>query len=163
MRNAVKTRCAGAANLRICDCRFEIKQNIIEALQGYAQYEGNELCGVLTGSQIGADVFRISKVSPPCVKRNSRCGCERDAAKANAFIAKDFELSEHTRVYIGEWHTHPEAYPTPSAIDHASIVENFHTATLATPILLMVVVGVDGLYVSVYDGWRFQEVGTVIV
>ena len=84
---------------------------------GYAQHEGDELCGVLTGSQIDERTFRVSKVSPPCVARNSRCGCERDAVKANTFIKKDYEASEHTRVYIGEWHTHPEMKPNYSQID----------------------------------------------
>ena len=49
------------------DYKLEIKNDVIEQLKEYAQFEGNEQCGVLTGSQIDANTFRISKVSPPCV------------------------------------------------------------------------------------------------
>ena len=49
------------------ECSFEIKQNALNALKEYAQHDGNELCGVATGSQIGNNVLRISKISPPCI------------------------------------------------------------------------------------------------
>ena len=125
---------------------------------GYAQHEGNELCGVLTGSLIDERTFRVSKVSPPCVARNSRCGCERDAVKANTFIEKDYEASDHTRVYIGEWHTHPEGHPTPSGTDYNSIINNYTTADLAVSFIVMIIVGTESIYTSVYDGKNFHIV-----
>ena len=125
---------------------------------GYAQHEGDELCGVLTGSQIDERTFRVSKVSPPCVARNSRCGCERDAVKANTFIKKDYEASEHTRVYIGEWHTHPESLPTPSGNDYNSIINNYTSADLAVSFIVMIIVGTESIYTSVYDGKAFRIV-----
>ena len=130
---------------------------------GYAQHEGDELCGVLTGSQIDERTFRVSKVSPPCVARNSRSGCERDAVKANTFIKKDYEASEHTRVYIGEWHTHPEQNPHPSQTDYASIIKSFASAQLSVPLLIMIIVGTEHIFFNVYDGGLFKEIEPVIV
>lgn len=144
--------------MNVTNTHFEIKQDVVDFLQKYTQHEGNELCGVLTGSQVGDNCFRISKASPPCVKKNSCYSCERDAKQANAFIASDFELSDQTRVYIGEWHTHPEQHPKPSAIDFNSIKMNYHTAKRALPFLVMIIVGLESLYASVYDGERFIEV-----
>ena len=141
--------------------RFEIKEEVIEQLKGYAQHEGNELCGVLTGSQIGDNTFRISKVSPPCVAQNSRHGCERDATKANEFICRDYEDSEHTRVYVGEWHTHPEPNPSPSQTDIASIIQNFSSATRAVPFLMMIIVGTKSIYSSIYTGEEFVVVSEI--
>ena len=138
--------------------KFEIKEEVIEQLKGYAQHEGNELCGVLTGSQIDDNTFRISKVSPPCVAQNSRHGCERDAAKANEFISQDYEDSEHTRVYVGEWHTHPESNPSPSPTDVASIIQNFSSAISAVPFLMMIIVGTKSIYSSIYTGEKFVVV-----
>ena len=142
----------------VSECRFEIKQDALAQLVDYAQHEGNELCGVLTGSQIDERTFRISKVSSPCVSRNSRCGCERDAVKANTFIEKDYEASYHTRVYIGEWHTHPKGHPTPSGTDYNSIINNYATADLAVPFIVMVIVGTESIYTSIYDGKAFHIV-----
>lgn len=140
------------------ECLVEIKPEVIQQLKSYAQHNGNELCGVLTGSQIDEKKYRVSKVSPPCVASNTRCGCVRDAQKGNAFIVDDYEQSKHTRVYIGEWHTHPEQNPTPSSTDISSIVSNYHSSLLALPIIVMVIVGINSLYVSVYEGHNFIKV-----
>ena len=87
------------------ECSFEIKQNALNTLKEYAQHDGNELCGVATGSQIGNNVLRISKISPPCIVKNGRYGCELDSVRGNEFIKQDYEVSGQTRFYIGEWHT----------------------------------------------------------
>ena len=145
------------------DLRFEVKQEAIDQLTAYAQHEGNELCGVLTGSQIGENCFRISKVSPPCVARNSHCGCERDAKAANAFIAQDFEQSGHTRIYIGEWHTHPETHPAPSGTDRKSIIKTFSTSDIGVPFLIMAIVGTCSIYFSVYNGKEFKVITPIVL
>jgi integrative and conjugative element protein (TIGR02256 family) len=145
------------------DVRFEIKEVVLDTLRGYAQHEGNEMCGVLTGSQIDEKTFRISKVSPPCVAHNSRCGCERDAVKANEFISLDYEESEHTRVYVGEWHTHPEKNPSPSGTDCNSIISNFVTSEICVSFLLMIIVGTESIYYSIYNGSEFVTIVPQIV
>ncbi len=145
------------------DFRFEIKEEVLATLREYAQHEGNELCGVLTGSQIDKKTFRISKVSTPCVAHNSRCGCERDAAKANDFISLDYEESEHTRVYVGEWHTHPEKNPSPSGTDYCSIINCFVSSEICVPFLLMIIVGTDSLFLSAYNGTEFISIVPQIV
>lgn len=118
---------------------------------------------MLTGSQIGKKRFRISKVSPPCVAQNSRCGCERDAKVANAFISQNFEQSGHTRIYIGEWHTHPEPNPKPSETDRHSIVKAFSTSDISVPFLIMAIVGTCSIYFSVYDGKDFFVITPVVL
>ena len=132
-------------------------------MQGYAQYEGNERCGVLTGSQIGDNLFRISKVSPPCVAHNSRFGCERDSANANYFIKHDYEYSEHTRVYVGEWHTHPEKNPSPSGTDYDSIIDNYFSSDISVPFLMMILVGTESINFSVYNGAEFVAIEPQII
>lgn len=83
-------------------CRLSLrdKEEVIETLKSYVQHEGNEMCGVLTGTQVGKNCYRICKISPPCVKAHTRCGCERDATIANKFIEADYERSEHTRFIL---------------------------------------------------------------
>ena len=132
-------------------------------MKNYIQFCGNEQCGVLTGVKVGNDTYRICKFSPPCVSENSRCGCKRDAEKANSFIKEDFHKSEHTRFYIGEWHTHPEKNPTPSSVDYSSIQEIFKTASLVAPIIFMIIVGTEGLHISVYNGDKFERIDPLIV
>ena len=65
------------------------------------------------------------------------------------------ERSEHTRSYISEWHTHPETMPHPSGKDYDAITSNFEESDLGFPLLVMVIVGTESLYFSVYDGAKF--------
>ena len=160
---AVKKHITGIACINVANYNFEIKQEVVEALKSNAQYKGNEMCGVLTGSQITDNCFRISKISPPCIMQHSHCGCKRDALMANKFIEEDYEKSEHTRFYIGEWHTHPEKQPKPSFVDYSSIEENYHTALLVVPFLFMIIVGTQTFHISVYDGNKFVEIEPKVV
>ena len=136
---------------------------MVDELRSNAQHEGKELCGVLMGSQVGDNCYRISKISPPCVKRHTRCSCERDAAMANQFIEEDYKMSEHTRFYIGEWHTHPEKKPKPSAVDYSSIEENYQTASLVVRVLFMIIVGIESFHISIYNGDKFIKVEPEVV
>ncbi|WP_073203564.1 Mov34/MPN/PAD-1 family protein [Xylanibacter ruminicola] len=145
------------------ECSFEIKQNALNALKEYAQHDGNELCGVATGSQIGNNVLRISKISPPCIVKNGRYGCELDSVRGNEFIKQDYEVSGQTRFYIGEWHTHPEQNPHPSQTDYASIIKSYASAQLSVPLLVMIIVGTEHIYFNVYDGSHFKEIEPIIV
>lgn len=159
----VKKHFARTASVNIDDYHFEIKLEVVDGLKSYAQHEGNELCGVIMGSLVGDNCYRISKISPPCIKCHTRCGCERDAAIANRFIEEDYEQSEQTRFYIGEWHTHPENNPTPSAVDYSSIQDNYQTASLVVPFLFMIVVGTETFHISIYNGKEFVKVEPEIV
>lgn len=132
-------------------------------MKSNAQHEDYELCGIIMGAQIGDNHYRISKISPPCVKSHTHYGCERDAAMANLFIREDYELSEHTRFYIGEWHTHPENIPTPSTLDYNSIEDIFQTASLVVPFLLMIIVGTETLHISVFNGEKNIKIDPEIV
>ena len=145
------------------ECSFEIKQNALNTLKEYAQHDGNELCGVATGSQIGNNVLRISKISPPCIVKNGRYGCELDSVKGNEFIKQDYEVSGQTRFYIGEWHTHPEQNPHPSQTDYASIIKSYASAQLSVPLLVMIIVGTEHIHFNVYDGSHFKEIEPIIV
>ena len=121
------------------------------------------MCGVLMGSYIGNNRYRINKISPPCTQKNTHYSCERNAAMANLFIAEDYKQSEHTRFYIGEWHTHPESTPTPSAVDYRSIKNIYQTASLVTPFIFMIIVGTKTFHISVYNGKEFVKVEPEIV
>lgn len=160
---AVQKHLERTSSVNVDDYHFEIKQEVVNELKCNVQRDGNELCGVLMGVQFGDKLYRISKISPPCVKSHTRCGCERDAAMANHFIEEDYNQSEHTRFYIGEWHTHPEDNPTPSAIDYSSIKDNFQTASLVVPFLLMIIVGTKSFHMSIYDGDKFVNVEPEVV
>ena len=159
----IKRHGSGITCVNTNDYHFEIKEEVVETLKDYAQHNGNELCGVLTGILIGEKTYRICKVSMPCVKTNSRYGCERDAVLANQFLKEDYNVSEQTRTYIGEWHTHPVSEPRPSGVDYQSIERNFYSAKHSAPFLIMIIVGTEVLHICMYNGERFEVIDPKVV
>lgn len=87
----------------------------------------------------------------------------RDHRSRTSFIpsrtAERKEIAEQHRrgrVYLGDWHTHPEPSPTPSSRDVASVSETAEQSRhLAGPVVL-VVVGTapppTGIHVLIHDG-----------
>lgn len=87
----------------------------------------------------------------------------RDAFKANEFIKEDFEKSDHTRIYIGEWHTHPENNPRPSSVDIDSIIEIYNKSEIVTDGVILIIVGTKSNYYGFYDGKSMKETSITIV
>ena len=107
---------------------IEVTEDCIKALKSKSQFNGNEDCGIIFGSQISDERIRINSVSESCCvqKFAKNCSCNLDVGKANNLIKEEFEKSNHTRFYIGEWHTHPEDNPCPSHRDLVSIKESYN-------------------------------------
>ena len=125
----------------------EITQDAYDSLCTYRQIEGVEHPGVLVGSVVGDNHYRINKVSPPLPRgKSSRTGCERDGDMANAYVLTEYEQSGHTRIYLGEWHTHPEALPTPSPQDFSEIKKISYLPDKLLPFVILCIVGQREMY-----------------
>lgn len=95
----------------------------------------------------------VCKCSEPCIAgKADRMGFSRSSKTANKIINDAFKRSNGTILYIGEWHTHPEPYPSPSTTDKASIEEIYHTANIHNSNLIYVIVGEIDIFCGVYDG-----------
>lgn len=151
--------------MNIVDCIIEVTTEVVEALQSMCQRSGNENVGILLGSKISEKHYRINRVSEPCVLIDSstRCGCIRDANKANEIIKREFESSNRKRVYFGEWHTHPENIPTPSTVDISSIRDVFYKSEIAIDGVFLAIVGCESIYWGFYDGSQTHKVQPIVV
>lgn len=141
-----------------------IKESALQKLLKFRQTVGPEVGGVFTGSEIGIYNYRIGNVSDPCTVFNcsSKYGCTRDAASANIFIQQDYEASNHSRYYLGEWHTHPEKNPKPSSTDIASIRDVFFKSELPINGVFLIIVGLKDLYYGFYDGKNLHQIEVVV-
>lgn len=81
--------------------------------------------------------------------RRTRFGFWPDRKAEQAEITQRFKSGLH---YIGDWHTHPEATPSPSCADETKMLEIYRKSTHELPFMLMVIVGranpPSGLYVG---------------
>tara|TARA_R100000306_G_scaffold57998_1_gene56329 strand:- start:8752 stop:9291 length:540 start_codon:yes stop_codon:yes gene_type:complete len=67
-------------------------------------------------------------------------------------IHAEFEQGKH---YVGDWHTHPQQSPQPSARDTRSMGEIFEKSTHQLPGILMIIVGTtpppEGIWISLHS------------
>ncbi len=108
--------------------------------------------------EIGGQLFarfhdRLIKIESVTItkgkSRRTRFGFWPDRSAEQADIKNLFEQGLH---YIGDWHTHPEAIPTPSETDKSKMLEIFRLSTHELDSMLIVIVGLspfpEGLFVG---------------
>jgi len=68
--------------------------------------------------------------------------------KHNDILEKKWIESQYTKMYFGEWHTHPQDYPIPSTQDIKNWKYLLHNSKTETYILIFIIAGN-----SVYGVW----------
>lgn len=121
---------------------IEVTEEILNEIKSAALHHyPKEFGGIFLGRyECGNKVAVVEKMLLPIKYRNTRVHFERGAEKLNDRIEKEFEMSNGKTIYIGEWHSHPDARAIPSGTDVASISEiaNTQTVMIENPILLIV-------------------------
>lgn len=138
--------------------QINIDDSVLEQLHQYRQVNGPETGGILLGYILPDNIIKVKKCSVPCIYgKPSSYAFERDAEKANQIIKREFVESEGKMVYLGEWHTHPTAIPTPSPIDKKSIKDILKNSCLVSNIVIFIIVGRTLDYRAYFDGVKFYE------
>lgn len=143
---------------------LEVNSVVIEQLYHISNSTNVEDCGVFTGSLTQTGIYRINRISPSCSVNDTKSPrmCVRDANIANEFIKQDYEASNQTRVYIGEWHTHPEENPTPSGLDLTSIIDIFKNSVLPFNFLFFAIVGYKSIFWGYYNGHKIFRLTNIV-
>jgi len=139
--------------------KINISETVIEIFEKFKQKnkKDNESGGILIGQIKDDEIFILKASIPNKFDKASRYyfECNKDAAQI--IINYEFYNSGRKSIYIGEWHTHPENTPTPSSIDKRMIKEQFKKNKLNEPFLILIIQGLEDIYVSLYDGKKFYE------
>jgi len=137
----------GEASIVIMDEALEVMRRLRQV-----RPEDPESGGQLFGQFLGADTV-ISEATPPTLlDRRSRYGF-----KPNRWLQKREIRARHGRGlhFVGDWHTHPEACPSPSCDDIQSMSDCFRRSVHDLLVFVMIIVGTDpgpgGLYVALVD------------
>lgn len=148
--------------------RFEHKglnilfdENVIELLTSFKQFDNkNESGGILLGIVSETDVI-IKKASIPTeFDKGSRFRFTRHKKSAQIITDYEFHNSGGKIIYIGEWHTHPENFPSPSNTDLNMIKTQHKKNRINESFLLMLIVGFKGFYLGLYDGKKIYNLKT---
>jgi len=136
--------------------------NLIERFK-QANKKDNESGGILLGQVTEKNVYILKVATPNKFDSASRYSfdCSKDAAQI--IINYEFLNSGQKTIYIGEWHTHPEDYPNPSGVDKRMINNQYFKNKINEPFLILIIQGLKGLYVSIFDGKKLEETRLTII
>jgi integrative and conjugative element protein (TIGR02256 family) len=125
-----------------------------EAMAQFSRWRQIGIGAAEAGGQLFAredgDIVRVMEATAPRAgDRRWRFGFQPDRAAERAEI---LQRHSHGLHFVGDWHTHPEDIPTPSARDVQSTVDMFMRSTHHLNWMLLVIVGrregPEGLFVG---------------
>lgn len=123
---------------------LKLPEIILNILTEYVQDNDikPESGGIIMGYVLGGGSYVVTDVSLPSEgDKASRYRFLRSKKNAQRFVDKLFEKSKGKKVYLGEWHTHPEDYPTPSFLDKCSMKKQFKHNRLNSDRIFMLIIG----------------------
>lgn len=103
-----------------------IETAVLQTLHKYRQYHHRqpEQGGVFIGEIRSQHIVITHVTEPGPHDLASRFGFVRKKRHHQAIVDKLWQTSGGYLTYLGEWHTHPEPHPSPSATDIASWKKN---------------------------------------
>lgn len=139
--------------IELGDLILRIDRHVTDVLSSHIQNDEYkpESGGILMGYYIDDYSFYISDCSTPSKRdKSSRFHFLRSAINAQKFIERKFKSSKGKKIYLGEWHTHPERLPSPSPTDLISFKDQLKKNEMNSSFLFMIIFGTEGLYVAKY-------------
>lgn len=111
-----------------------------------------EAGGIFVGYRRGHHLHVVEATIPQPLDQRSRFQfCRQDPEHQRIALAR-WKESNQELDYLGEWHTHPEHYPTPSALDHAEWVKIYQGSV--QPMLFLIAGTTSNVWLGI--GWRAQ-------
>jgi integrative and conjugative element protein (TIGR02256 family) len=144
--------------------RVIIARSVLNIIESFKQStkRSSESGGILLGQVRDNDVFILKVTTPNKFDHASRFlfNCNKDAAQV--IIDYEFINSGHKTIYLGEWHTHPENYPSPSNIDRRMIDNQYFKNKINEPFLVLLIHGLEGTYSAIFDGNKLLKIELTI-
>lgn len=125
--------------------RLKITKNVLTQLKSFRQlsHSDPESGGVLLGRYMldCNDVVVDEITTPQSGDTSTRLSFNKQKKEHQWIIDMAWSKSQGTCNYIGEWHTHPEDYPSPSSIDRKTWLSQFVETIFEGDFLFFIIVG----------------------
>jgi integrative and conjugative element protein (TIGR02256 family) len=145
------------AGLRLVEICETVVATIDRHSRPSAQYR--EAGGILVGSYRGIHLKVTNCTTPLPSDRRSRILFDRLDAGHQHFALERWKASRRVLTFVGEWHTHPEARPTPSSIDRRTWTR-VAAGNRAGPTFFLIR-GHDGWWAGLSESNRISEMTEV--
>ena len=138
-----------------------------EALSTMAKYrqiapKAKEAGGQLFARFDGADTVIIEATTPKILDKRSRYGFKPNRLLQRLEIYDKYRKGLH---FVGDWHTHPEKYPSPSDKDISDMAECFNLSIHNLRAFVMAIIGTEsspeGLRVALVKGRTVVHLTTI--
>ena len=136
---------------------------ILQTFSTYRQEGNNPEAGGLLFAEFDLPIIRIIEASTPSKSdKRWRTLFIPNRILQRQLIKRRFKKGYH---FIGEWHTHPIAKPSPSLLDLKSTTDSFLKSRHELNYFVMVIIGNTTknpeIWVSVHDGINCYRLNTV--
>ena len=159
IRTAISVEVEGALRFGGCSRRVRVDGDVANIWAAHRQTEADaaEAFGVLVGttSKNRKEMWIEAVTTPKGMDQRWRTGFRLLDPAHQEFVDGMFERSEGSMIYLGTWHTHPEARPAPSDIDKNDW-RGCHRRNRDRP-LAFVLVGIEEVRVYVQWARRFRR------
>jgi len=142
------------------DAALLLTEPALESMLRYQQLrlKDKEAGGQLFARFQGPEAIIVEATRPKKLDRRTRCSFRPNQWLQRCEIKNRYARALH---FVGDWHTHPEATPSPSHDDIAGMQECFRRSKHDLNAFVLVILGTDpppeGLYVVLVHGDGFQR------
>jgi len=139
---------------KLPDYELIIQPDALKIMKSFIQNDKkkHESGGILLGQIKDSKIYVQNVSTPNKFDKSGRYYFHRDKDAAQIIIDYEFANSCGSVIYLGEWHTHPEAAPSPSTQDMRMIKGQYNSGTLNVPFVLMIIQGTCKIFVSYFNG-----------
>lgn len=130
---------------------IKVSKYVINKMMKFIQdtFDKPESGGILIGYYFQNNSFSITDITTPTSHDiSSRFNFIRIIKSVQSPLKRLFKESGGKKIYLGEWHTHPENIPSPSNLDKKSILDQLKFNQLNSDVIFMIIIGHKGFYIS---------------
>lgn len=133
--------------------KISISDVIMDVIIKHRQVNNNcEAGGMLIGSIVAnSDEIEIYDYTEPLKEDNRNRLSFKRSNKHNEVLYEKWKESNFTKLYLGEWHTHPQKIPKPSLIDIASWKMLLSKSNTESEILIFIIIGISSMEIWIGD------------
>ena len=141
--------------------KVTIDDDVLDALhQSALESYPNETGGFLVGNYISNNHAHVTCLVQPVKKTCRPCSFERSTEGMKTVWDNLFKQG---LIYLGEWHTHPEEYPSPSYVDTKSIKTITETGDIPVEGIFLIIVGLEQFYFGFHYNGLLYDITPEIV
>lgn len=135
--------------------KYEIKISsvVIDNIIKYRQVGNNyEAGGMLIGSIVNnSNEIDLNDCTEPLKEDTRKRTSFKRSNKHNDILYNKWQKSNFTKLYLGEWHTHPQGMPKASFVDIKSWNYLLRVSNTESDILIFIIVGIYSVEIWIGD------------